>query len=76
MFFILDILSHIYYIVNMKEEIKTWQDKRIDAINRKIKNGMAKGFSARHITENYIEEHFNICNSKARSKKEYKACLE
>ena len=26
----------------MKVEIKTWQDKRINAINRKIKNGVAK----------------------------------
>ena len=56
----------------MKEEIKTWQDKRINAINRKIKKGVAKGYSAQNIAENYIEEHFNICNSKAKSKREYK----
>jgi len=55
---------------------KSWQDKRINAINRKIKNGIAKGYSAQNIAENYIEEHFNICNSKAKSKKEYKASLE
>ena len=56
----------------MKEEIKTWQSKRIDAINRKIRHGKAKGYSAQHIAENYIEEHFKICQSKAKSKKEYK----
>ena len=51
---------------------KSWQDKRIDAINRKIKNGVAKGYSAQHITESYIDEVDRICNSKANSKKEYK----
>ena len=58
------------------EMVKTWQDKRINAINRKIKKGVAKGLSAQDIAENYIEEHFNICNSKAKNKKEYKASLE
>ena len=56
--------------------VKTWQDKRINAINRKIKKGVAKGLSPQDIAENYIEEHFNICNSKAKNKKEYKASLE
>ena len=56
----------------MKVEIKTWQDKRINAINRKIKNGVAKGYSAQNITESYIDEHWKICNSKASNKKEYK----
>jgi hypothetical protein len=56
----------------MKVEIKNWKDKRIDAINRKIKNGVAKGWSAQHITEGYIEEVDRIYNSKANSKKEYK----
>ena len=51
---------------------KSWQDKRINAINRKIKNGVAKGYSAQHITEGYIEEVDRIYNSKANSKKEYK----
>ena len=60
----------------MKVERKSWQSKRIDAINRKIKNGMARGYSAQNIAENYIEEHWKICNSKASSKKEYKASLE
>jgi hypothetical protein len=52
----------------MKANIKTWQDKRINAINRKIKRCSNK----RAMAENYIEEHFNICNSKAKSKREYK----
>ena len=51
---------------------KSWQDKRINAINRKIKNGVSKGYSAQHITEGYIEEVDRIYNSKANSKKEYK----
>ena len=51
---------------------KSWQDKRINAINRKIKNGVAKGYSAQHITEGYIEEVDRIYNSKANSKREYK----
>jgi len=55
---------------------KSWQDKRIDAINRKIRHGKARGYSAKIIAENYIEEHYNICNSKAKNKKEYKASLE
>ena len=55
---------------------KSWQDKRIDAINRKIRHGKARGYSAQSIAENYIEEHYNICNSKAKNKKEYKASLE
>ena len=56
------------YINNMKANIKTWQDRRINAINRKIKRCSNK----RAMAENYIEEHFNICNSKAKSKREYK----
>ena len=62
----------------MKAKIKknkSWQDKRIDAINRKIRHGKVRGYSAQNIAENYIEEHFNICNSNAKSKKEYKNSL-
>ena len=44
----------------MKVEIKTWQDKRINAINRKIKNGVAKGYSAQNIKESYIDEYDKI----------------
>ena len=41
-----------------------WKDKRINAINRKIKKG--------YLSENYIDEYYNIINSKAKTKKEYK----
>ena len=53
----------------MNKERKTWKDKRIDAMNRKIKRSGNK----RAMAENYIEEHFNICNSQAKSKMEYKS---
>ena len=53
----------------MKEEIKTWQSKRIDAINRKIKNFP---YSKKIITEHYIDEYDRVCKSQATSKKEYK----
>ena len=52
-----------------------WKEKRINAINRKIRHGKVRGYSAQNIAEGYIEEHFNICNSKAKNKKEYKASL-
>ena len=60
----------------MKVEIKSWQSKRIDAINRKIKSGTAKGYSAQNITESYIDEYDRICNSQASNKEEYKAQCE
>ena len=44
----------------------TWQDKRINAINRKIAR---KGT---HLYSNFIDEHFSIIHSKAKNKKEYK----
>ena len=55
---------------------KSWQEKRINAINRKIKNGVAKGYSAQNITEGYIDEYDRICKSKARDQEEYKAQCE
>ena len=55
----------------MKANKKTWQDKRIDAINRKLKK-----FPYRNTHEYYADEYWKVCNSKASSKKEYKACLE
>ena len=63
----------------MKVEInknKSWQDKRIDAINRKIRHGKARGYSAQNITESYIDEYDRICNSQASNKEEYKAQCE
>ena len=56
----------------MKTNNKNWQSKRIDAINRKIKNSIFK----QAMTENYIDEYDRIYNSKAKSKEEYKAQCE
>ena len=46
-----------------------WKEKRINAINRKIKNCSNK----QAMTENYIDEHYYIINSSATNKEEYKA---
>ena len=43
---------------------KDWKDKRIDAINRIIKN--------KYQHEYYIQEYCSILNSKAKNKKQYK----
>lgn len=56
----------------MKTNKKNWQSKRIDAINRKIKNSTLK----QAMTEHYIEEYDRIYNSKAKNKEEYKAQCE
>jgi len=45
----------------------TWQDRRIDAINRKIKKSRGR------TTEDYAQEASDIYTSKAKTKKEYKA---
>ena len=45
----------------------TWQDRRIDAMNRKIKKTRGK------TTEHYAQEASNIYNSKAPTKKVYKS---
>ena len=55
----------------MKVEInknKSWQDKRINAINRKISRVADK----QAMTEKYIDEHWKICNSQANNKRGYK----
>ena len=49
--------------------MKDWKDKRIDAMNRKIKNFK---YSKRIITEHYIDEYDLVLRSNAKSKKEYK----
>ena len=48
----------------------TWQDRRIDAINRKIKKYPGPKQS---INEDYAQEASDIYSSKAKTKKEYKA---
>tara|TARA_R100000655_G_scaffold105051_1_gene152901 strand:- start:173 stop:358 length:186 start_codon:yes stop_codon:yes gene_type:complete len=55
---------------------KSWQDKRVNAINRKIKKGVEKGYSAQNLTECYLDEYDRIYRSQASNKKEYKASLE
>ena len=47
----------------------TWQRRRIDAINRKIKKYPGP---KSYITEDYIQETADIYKSKAKTKKEYK----
>jgi len=59
-------------IDRVTEMVKTWQDKRINAINRKISRVANK----QAMTENYIDEHLRICNSQASNKEEYKAECE
>ena len=46
----------------------TWQGRRIDAMNRKIKKGRGPA-----MTEKYIDEHGAVSASKAPSKKVYKS---
>jgi hypothetical protein len=47
----------------------TWQDRRIDAINRKIKKYPGP---RSYIAEDYAQEASDIYTSKAKTKKEYK----
>ena len=55
-------------IDRVAEMVKTWQDKRINAINRKISRVADK----QAMTEKYIDEHWKICNSQANNKRGYK----
>ena len=48
----------------------TWQDRRIQAMNRKIKKYPGP---KSYITEDYAQEASDIYTSKAKTKKEYKA---
>ena len=48
----------------------TWQDRRIDAINRKIKKYQGP---KSYIVEDYAQEASDIYTSKAKTKKEFKA---
>ena len=47
----------------------TWQDRRIDAMNRKIK----KSRSGVAMTDKYLDEYSAVSTSKAPSKKVYKS---
>ena len=46
----------------------TWQDRRIQAMNRKIR----KSGGTPAMTDKYIEEYAAVSGSKAKTKKEYK----
>ena len=46
----------------------TWQDRRIDAMNRKIKKSRGSA-----MTEHFIDEHAAVSASKAPTKKVYKS---
>ena len=50
----------------LKAAKKSWKDKRIDAMNRKIKRKKSP-------TWNYIDEYSEVSESKAPSKKIYKS---
>jgi hypothetical protein len=49
----------------------TWQGRRVDAMNRKIKKSWGRGRAA--MTEKYIDEHGAVTSSKAPTKKLYKS---
>ena len=57
------------------QKIRMNTEYRNKFFNR-IKDGVAKGYSAQNITESYIDEYDRICNSQARDKEEYKAQCE
>ena len=63
-------LKHRTVIIKKPSKTKlsdTWQDRRIDAINRKIKKTRGKS------TEDYAQEASDIYKSKAPTKKVYKS---
>ena len=62
-----DLGSH-WVFIHVSMGIKSWQDKRINAINRKISRVADK----QAMTEKYIDEHWKICNSQANNKRGYK----
>ena len=48
---------------------KSWKDKRVSAMNRKIKKSVGKSGT----TEHYIDEYSAVSRSKAPSKRIYKS---
>jgi len=64
--------KHREVIIKKKAKTKladTWQDRRIQAINKKIKKGGGKP----HVAEGYAQEASDIYKSKAPTKKVYKS---
>ena len=62
-------MGKVKAIKGLGKAFKSWQDKRIDAMNRIITTG--RGSPAKK-TERFIEEYGEVSSSKAKSKKEYK----
>ena len=58
-------MGKVKAIKGLGKAFKSWQDKRIDAMNRMMKR-------RRRSTEHFIEEYGEVSSSKAKSKKEYK----
>jgi len=56
-------------ILTVTKPKKSWQDRRIGAMNIKIKKSRGKPAT----TEKYIDEHAAVSSSKATSKKVYKS---
>ena len=54
--------------MSVETTAKTWQTKRIDAINRKIFNSS----NARAMTDAYMSEYERVVVSTCKTKKEYK----
>ena len=64
--------KHREVIIKKKAKTKlvdTWQDRRIQAINKKIKKSGGKP----HVAEGYAQEASDIYKSKASTKKVYKS---
>jgi hypothetical protein len=58
--------------MSIETTANSWQSKRIDAINRKIKRSR----SARAMTEAYIDEYDRVYKSKCKTKTEYKKWIQ
>ena len=51
-----------------QKQTVNWKSRRIGAMNRIINKKKAK----RVFTEHFVEEHMNVCESKCKTKAEYK----
>ena len=62
-------MGKVKAIKGLGKAFKSWQDKRIDAMNRIITTGRG---SPAIKTERFIEEYGEVTSSTAKSKKDYK----
>ncbi len=51
---------------------RDWRERRIDAINRQVDRFRGE----RTIAEYYADEHLQVCQSKCKTKKEYKIWIQ